>query len=272
MKTTALIFPFDLFGSPGTSAGAQLLGDALRELLAETRAETRPTRSHAFRDQVRVREVTLETLDQLQAWRKTGRTAVRQAWKQDDFLLWFSGNHLGVLPVYAELGADALVIQLDAHLDIYNLSDCTEELSHGNFLLHATTPLPTVINIGHRDLFLPTEHVATHFQRSISALETLSDPTAVIAEVERAARKAKRVFLDIDCDVFDPAFFPATTHPLPFGLAPAFVPQLMRAIGVKRFAGVALSEFEPGRDRQDQSLNTLGWLIEWLLLERYEKG
>ena len=47
--------------------------------------------------------------------------------------------------------ADALVIQLDGHLDIYNLADCTPELSHGNFLLHAEAPLPAVVNVGHRD-------------------------------------------------------------------------------------------------------------------------
>ena len=45
-------------------------------------------------------------------------------------------------------------MQLDGHLDIYNLSDCTEELSHGNFLLHADAPLPRIITAGHRDLFL----------------------------------------------------------------------------------------------------------------------
>ena len=105
MKTTVVIFPFDLFGSAGTSAGAQLLGDAMRELLADTRAETRPTRSHIFRDRIRLREFTFETMTELSGWQKTGRGAVRQAWKQDDFLLFLAGNHLGVLPVYEELGA-----------------------------------------------------------------------------------------------------------------------------------------------------------------------
>jgi hypothetical protein len=33
---------------------------------------------------------------------------------------------------------------------------------------------------------------------------------------------------------------------------------------------VTLSEFDPGRDRRDQSLATLVWLLEYLLLRRYE--
>ena len=34
--------------------------------------------------------------------------------------------------------------------------------------------------------------------------------------------------------------------------------------------GLALSEFDPGRDHNDQSLSTLVWLLEYLLLKRHE--
>ena len=43
--------------------------------------------------------------------------------------------------------SNTLVIQFDAHLDVYNLSDCTAELSHGNFLLHGAGPLPAIVNV-----------------------------------------------------------------------------------------------------------------------------
>src|SRR4029077_18008491 len=134
-----------------------LLGDALREMLADAKRETCPARSDAFRDRVRTREYVFDTPLGCADWRKTARQAVRSALKAGDGLLWLAGNHLGVLPAYEELGADALVVQLDAHLDVYNLADCTTELSHGNFLLHAEGPLPAVINVGSRDLFLPPD-------------------------------------------------------------------------------------------------------------------
>src|SRR3954453_20336471 len=158
MRIQAIAFPFDLFGSAGTGAGAHLLADALRELLADARRETRPARADAFRDKVRVKEFAFETLAECEGWRKAGRQAVRAAPKAGDRILWLAGNHLAAVPAYDELGAGALVVQLDAHLDIYNLADCTEELSHGNFLLHAEGPLPAVVNVGSRDLFLPAEH------------------------------------------------------------------------------------------------------------------
>ena len=39
MKTCAVFFPFDLFGSGGAGAGVDLLADELREILADNRRE-----------------------------------------------------------------------------------------------------------------------------------------------------------------------------------------------------------------------------------------
>ena len=60
--------------------------------------------------------------------------------------------------------------------------------------------------------------------------------------------------------------------PLPstFGLSPQQVLRLLAAIWSPKVGGVLVSEFDPGRDRNDQSLCTLVWLLEWLLLRRYE--
>src|SRR5262245_51931530 len=172
METIAVAFPFDLFGSAGAGAGAQLLADALREMLADARRETKPARSLTYRDHLRLKEFTFESIDDLSDWRKQARRAARQALGRDTFLIWLGGNHLSVLPVYEELGADdSIVIQFDAHLDICNLRDCTEELSHGNFLLRADGPLPTVVNVGHRDLFLPAEHVHAHYKAAFTAVD-----------------------------------------------------------------------------------------------------
>lgn len=274
MKTAALFFPFDLFGSAGARSGAELLADAVREMLADNRAERRPTRARAYTRRVRVEEFPFETLRAYAGWRAKARAAVRGAFERQDFLLWVTGNHLGVLPVYDELSADpdgTLVVQFDAHLDVYNLGDCTPEPSHGNFLLHCAGPLPAVVNVGSRELLLPPEHVGRYYREVFPAAELALDPETALGKIRRAAEKARRVFWDIDCDVFDPAYFPAVSHPLPFGLAPALLLRFLDAAWSDRVAGVALSEFDPGRDRRDQSLGTLVWLIEYLLLKRYER-
>jgi agmatinase len=272
MKTTAVFVPFALFGSPGAAHGADLLADAVREMLDDNRRETRPTRSRAYQPHVRVRELSFAAPTDFADWRARARKAVRSALQGGDFLLWVGGNHLSVLPVYEELGTadDTLVVQFDAHLDVYNLSDSPPELNHGNFLRHVDAPLPPIVNVGHRDLFLPADEIDRFFRAALPASAVGTDPDAAVRQVRQAVRKAGRVFLDIDCDVFDPSCFPATAHPLPFGLTPPLFLRLLDAAWTDRVCAVALSEFDPGRDRADQSLSTLVWLLEYLLLKRYE--
>jgi len=212
---------------------------------------------------------------------------IRQVLRKKEFLLWVTGNHLGVLPVYEELGAkrthhpDTVVIQFDAHLDIYNLSDCKSELSHGNFLVHCDEPLPTIINVGTRELLLKPHYVRKYYQEVFPAAELAVNPERAEKVIRQMVAQsapgdqvvqAGRVFIDIDCDVFDPAYFPAVTHPLPFGLTPALFLRLLEAAWSDRVIGVAISEFDPGRDRSDRSLATLVWLVEYLLLKKYERG
>lgn len=272
MKSSFVFFPFDLFGSSGSAAGAALLADELREILSDNRRERVPTRAQCYTDRVRLREFHFETLDAYADWRRQGRQAVRQVLRQGDFLFWIAGNHLGALPVYDELAGsdDTLVVQFDAHLDIHNFRDCTRELSHGNFLLHCEGKLPPLINLGHRDLLLTSEYIGRYYRRTFGAAELAIDPQPALAELRRASRAAPRLFLDVDCDVFDPLSFPAVAQPVPFGLDPSLLLRLVDAVWSPNVAGVLLSEFDPGRDRNDRSLATLMWLLEYLLLRRYE--
>jgi agmatinase len=274
MRTTVLSCPFALFGSPGAADGATLLADAIRELLADNRRERRPTRSRSYQPHVRVKELAFNDMGAVAAWRETARAAARHALAANDFLLWVGGNHLSVLPVYEELGSlgDAAVVQFDAHLDLYNLSDSPPELNHGNFLRHAAGPLPPLLNVGHRDLFLPEKAIRPFYRSTFAAADVAIDPAPAVAAVRRFASSAGRVFIDIDCDVIDPAYFPATAHPMPFGLSPAVLLRLIDAAWGENVCGVAVSEFDPGRDRGDQSLSTLIWLLEYLLLKKYEHG
>ncbi len=272
MPTTLVFFPFDLFGSSGTADGVGVLEEALREVVADNRRETVPTRAQAYMGQLKVRRFVFETLDDYQHWRRQGRKVVRHALARGDFLIWLTGNHLGVLPVYEEVGArhpDDLIIQFDAHLDIQHFGDCTEELSHGNFLLHAEEQLPRLVNIGHRDLLMPEDHITKTFQTTCSTLELVQNGKSW-KTICQLAETAGRVWIDIDCDVLDPLHFPAVAQPVPFGLAPLQLLAALETLWSERVAGVMLSEFAAGRDQNDQCLATLIWLLEWMLLRKHE--
>src|SRR5207249_4391089 len=113
---------------------------------------------------------------------------------------------------------------------------------------------PPLVNVGHRELLLRPEYVAEYYQRTFPAPALAADAGAAVSYLREACGKARRIFLDLDCDVFDPAFLPASGHAMPFGIAPALVLRVIEEIWSDRVVGVALSEFEPGRDQRDQSL------------------
>ena len=275
MKTSLIVFPFDLFGSGGAGAGAALVADEFREILADNRRETAVTRARAYTEHVRLKEFTFDTVEAYADWRKKGRQAARQALKAGDFLVWVAGNHLGALPVYDELSTrpdGVLVVQFDAHLDIHHFRDTATEPSHGNFLLHCAGPLPRLVNVGHRELLLPADHVARTYHETFPAAELAVDAAPAVQRLRRAAAAAERVFLDLDCDAFDPAYFPAVAQPVPFGLAPPLFLRLLDAVWSPKVAGVLISEFDPSRDRDDRGLALLVWLLEYLLLRRYEES
>jgi arginase family enzyme len=274
VKTAVIIFPFDLFGSSGTADGALLLADELREILADNRRERVPTRARAYTNKVKLRESCFEKIADYEKWREQGRQAAREAMDAGDFLLWISGNHLGALPVYDELATDpveALIVQFDAHLDIHHFTDCTPELSHGNFIRHVKGRLPRLINLGHRELLLRAKDISEFFEQHFPASTLAVDTESVVKQLKVACDGVKRVFVDIDCDVFDTAYFPAVAEPVPFGLSPTTVLRLLDAVWSPRVAGVLISEFAPARDLNDRSLSTLIWLLEWLLLKQNEK-
>lgn len=257
-----VVFPFDQFGSGGTARGAELLGDAVREMLDDTHAEEAVTRPHAYAAGVSVEEHPFDTPEALASWRATGREVIDRHLSAGTFTVWLGGNHLSVLPVFDALGAGDLVVQFDAHLDCYALHDTAESLSHGNYLLHVEPPRAKVIVVGHRDLFLTPAEVKRTFAAAVPA----EDAGTAAEVIRKHAAKAKRVWLDLDADVFDPAFAPGVGQPLPFGLAPREVLALLFTAWGDKLAGVSVSEFLPARDANDRTLELLGWLVERLLL------
>lgn len=273
--TVAIVVPFDVGGNAGTAAGAQLLSDALGEVLEDHELETHPIRGHAYARRVKIEELEFDTPEQIVDWGETSRTALTTALDRKEFILWLGGNHLSVLPVYETLGErDAegtLVIQFDAHLDVYQLHDVKEGLANGTFLRHASGPLPMIVNLGHRDLFLPVKEIGETFTEAVSAEAWTLDPAGVTARLQSLVATAERVWIDIDTDVFDPAYAPAVHQPQPFGPSSLMLLVLLKAIWSPKIIGLSISEFDPGRDERDRTLQLLGWLIERVLLLRYEK-
>lgn len=271
MKIRIFVCPFAQFGNPGTQAGAQLLADAVREILSDAESERRHHRARALSKNVTIDELPLLTPNDLVRWRESASQAASRALKHGEFLIWIGGNHLSVQPLYEELGrsAGSLVVQADAHLDIYHHGDVIRDLSHGNFV-RFLDPAPAIVNVGHRDLFLPARQIRRYFQEAYSASDFVVSEATVLASVAERVAAADRIWLDVDWDALDPASFPGVVDALPFGLSPQQLLKLLDVCWTGKLAGISFSEFDPARDRADRSLGLAAWLIELILLRVIE--
>ena len=92
------------------------------------------------------------------------------------------------------------------------------------------------------------------------------DLNRVAAELQAKVAGAKRVWIDLDADAFDPSVLPAVRQPLPFGIAAPTFLKLLEAVWSEKVVGMSVSEFDPQCDVRETGLNLLGWLVEFVLL------
>ena len=195
-------------------------------------------------------------------WRKTGRQTAEGLEARLPPLA--RRNHLSA-PCWKN-GRETLVVQFD-------ISSTRSDNTPGSRTAseHFEAARPQLVNVGHRDLFLTAREIAETFETVFSAEEIASDPDRVVAELKAKAESAKRVWIDLDCDAFDPTAMPAVQEPLPFGVAPQAFLKLLNAVWSENVVGLSVSEFDPGRDIRDGGLNLLGWFLEFMLLRVGER-
>ena len=268
-KIPVVVMPFDAFGNAGTGAGALLLSDVLREAVDDTERENGRTRADKYARLLYFVESRFDTLESLTTWREDAAEVAADHVVRSDFSLWLGGNHLSVLPLLEALSPTDLVIQLDAHLDCYDLADTTDELNHGNFLKELTPKQrPKIAHVGNRDLFLTPKDVKPHADAVFSIDRVAANFDDGKTELTAMIAKTKRVWLDLDVDALDPAFAPAVHQQSPCGLTPQQLLTLLLLIPPAKFFGFSISEYDPGRDDGDRTLNLLGWFLERALLHR----
>ena len=153
---------------------------------------------------------------------------------------------------------DLAVLWLDAHPDL-NSPDTSPSGAFNGMVLRAiagdgaeglvldpaTRVAPSklvlggirAIDDGERDFI--DEHDVT-----VLTVEDLSDPALVVGALEQTG--AARVFVHVDLDVLDPSALAGLSYPMPFGVGPAELVALLKAV-VDRFplAGASIAGFSP---------------------------
>lgn len=178
---------------------------------------------------------------------------------------------IATIPVAMAQHPDACLVWIDAHGD-YNTPDITETGYLGGMVISSLcgewesgfgaglTP-DRVILVGMRDLD-PAEE-ALLVRRGVTIIKSTRSAEGRFAiDTERLtnAVAGREVWLHVDCDVMDPALFPAE-YKIPDGLTPADLRATLRAVVEHAdLVGFEITEFEAPRD-DDACAVALGTLM-----------
>lgn len=175
---------------------------------------------------------------------------IRQA---GSFPLFLGGDHSVAFPVIKGLGSETItVFWFDAHTDYGQLSEDVEA-SHKN-VLRAIAALPNVGRVcilGHRGYTAADKAELwpkTHAKLRIYTAQKLrSDLQGLVSEMVEGGMPC---YVSVDINVLDPIYTPAVASPIPGGLSPNQLKELLRGIGKHAHViGMDLTEINPAMER-----------------------
>lgn len=161
--------------------------------------------------------------------------------------LMIGGEHTGSLGGYRgikRLYPDAVVIQLDAHLDIREQYE-GEALTHASWLYHAGVEFgfEQIIQLGLRSG--ERAEWRRSRERTLWSSSDLALPPHLRAGLEREQRP---IYLSVDIDVLDPAHAPGTGCPEPGGATFRELAAFLYSLAGLRVVGLDVMEVSPNLD------------------------
>jgi agmatinase len=170
------------------------------------------------------------------------------------FPVLLGGDHSVSYPLIQALQKERplTVLWLDAHLDNAAWNPNIHH-HHANVVTRILSlpNLERVIHIGHRG-YLNTGKPSSEDTQNQTILSTGRLRRLGIAEALKCIPAGCDCYLSIDVDILDPAYAPATSTPVPCGLTPAELKQLLREIGnIARVVGLDLVELNPSNDNRE---------------------
>jgi len=198
-------------------------------------------------------------------WKSTARRyqAVAETLFSKGKIPFFAGgDHAVTIPIgraLAAVGRPVHIVQFDAHPDLYPKYEGDSE-SHACVAarLLEMPHVATLTQIGIRTMNAPQAEVA---RRHTGRLKVI--PASMLQAGPPHWRHIPRgaaVYVTLDLDVFDPAFAPGVSHPVPGGLLPRQVLNyLQRVPGT--LVGMDVVELNPARDESERTAVLAGRLL-----------
>lgn len=205
------------------------------------------------------------TISNFSVLREAVHSQVKHYLTSEQKVLALGGEHLISLPVvaaYTERYPDLKVIHLDAHADLRD-EYLGEKYSHAT-VIRRISEMIGVENLYQFGIRSGTGEEFRFGDRNTHFYPFSLNPVTIQTVVEQL--QGSPVYLTLDLDVLDPAYFPGTGTPEPGGVSFQELLQALLLFGQLNLVGADLVELCPAYDRTDVSTMTAIKLVRELLL------
>lgn len=184
--------------------------------------------------------------------------------------VFIGGDHSISAPLVkacTEIYKDVTLVHFDAHTDMADWTPATTH-HHGNVMSRVLQENPNLRILQYGIRGFTKEPSPNDRRQIIGQREIDADIQTVLAS---RIPRGRACYISIDVDVLDPCSAPGTGTPLPLGMEPKTLLQLIEAVACRnKVLAIDITELCPARDRDDMTasltfqvlMNLLGWIYK----------
>jgi len=266
--------PFDLFGNPGSGISNEKIFHISEIFLNRMRnSENLDDFFYKMGNRIKLIKLHFSSLSEIISWEASVKNTLNSIISKGAIPILIGGNHLSVLPLYklySKMNTNIGIVIFDAHHDLLETKDTSNNISHGNFLRHI---LPTenlhVLHVGTRDW--ESNSTLNKFKtNSIDIDEIILNNIEVISnKILTIFEDVDYIHIDVDFDVLDYAFMNAVMTSTPIGLNPQQLLHLIfKIVDNKKIIGMDFVEYNFMLDNKSESSLKVAIQIIFFALKR----
>lgn len=251
-KYVVLGIPFDFTSTyrPGSRFGPSAIREASQNL------ETYCLRSGIDVEDIGVQDIgDLDILESVEGTLKRIQLVTKEILGYKKIPIFLGGEHT-ITYGCAQAFHDAAIISFDAHMDLRN-EYLGSRLSHATFMRRLFEKTKTkIVEIGPRAVCREElDFAEKNDLRYISSLDIMRQGIKdVIKEIKKVSSNSNKIYITIDMDVIDPAYAPGIGNPVPEGLTPTILIDILSELCDKRLVGIDVVEVCPQYDNGETAI------------------
>jgi len=240
--------PFDGTSTyrPGSRFGPQAIREASQDL------ETYSLRTGLDAKDLKICDVgDLHVLGDVEKTLKRVRLVLSEIIKAQKFPVMLGGEHTITYGAIEAFEGDVGILSFDAHMDLRDES-LGRKLSHATFMRRISEKIKPdhIVEVGVRALI--KDEIQFAEKRGIKFFTgrdtRLAGSKEIARKVGRALSDFEKIYLTLDMDVLDPSYAPAVGNPVPEGMVPSTLLDILQDVCDRRIIALDLVEVSPHYD------------------------